>query len=206
MDRSTAYNLLGLPNDADEAAVKDAYRELAKQYAGEHYDAGPLKDDAARKMDELNEAFDVVMSYLRTGSESNNVTSRAAAASGSGVGRYPAIRQLINTGHVDEALAELTAIAGGASNAEWNFLMGSAYYYKGWLDQALTYFREAVRLEPTNQEYQAALRNLDNSAGGGMEGNPYVNQDPGGAAINCACNTCTMMCCMDACCSMCRGV
>ena len=33
----------------------------------------------------------------------------------------------------EQALAELNAIQGGANDAEWNFLVGSAYYYKGWV-------------------------------------------------------------------------
>lgn len=200
MDKSTAYRTLGLAEGAGEEEIKAAYRALAQKYGAENYEAGPLKDEAEHKMNELNEAFDMLMGLLRA----DGVDATRPAAPSGAVGQYPAIRQLINSGRVDEALAELSAVAGGASNAEWNFLMGSAYYYKGFLDQAVRYFQTAVQLEPNNREYQAALRNLSSSADGEMPGNPYGNPDPGGTALNCACNTCSCLCCMDACCSMCR--
>lgn len=203
MDKSQAYSVLGLNPDAEEAAVKAAYRALAQKYDVENYEAGPLRDDADKKMNELNEAFDLVMSYLRTGSEpvADGVTHSSVGASSS---QYAQIRQLINTGQVDEALAQLNTITSGSSDAEWNFLMGSVYYYKGRLDQALQYFQAAVNLAPGNREYEAALRNLQNSQQGDMQGNPYVNANPNAQALNCACNSCALMCCMDACCSGCR--
>ena len=108
---------------------------------------------------------------------------------------------------VEQALAELNAIQGGANDAEWNFLVGSAYYYKGWVADALRYFQTACRLAPGNREYEAALRNLQNSAGGAMPGNPYGNNGMAGAqAVGCSCcDMCTAMMCMDMCCGCGRG-
>ncbi len=201
MDRSKAYEVLELPLNSGEDAIKEAYRNLARKYSVDRFEPGPERDAAAAKMDELNEAFDMLMSYLRTG----GANAADPAPTAQGASSYPAIRHLINAGQVDEALTELSSIPAGASSAEWNFLMGSAYYYKGWLDQALHYFREAVRLEPGNREYEAALRNLQRSSEGNMEGNPYEGRGQDAAALNCACNTCAMMCCLDACCGVCRG-
>lgn len=202
MDRSKAYSVLGLPQNATEQQVKDAYRNLAQKYNVDHDDDSPLKEEAEHKMAEINEAFDVLMSYLRTGGPEGTT---APGQTTNNAGRYPSIRNLINTGEIDRALAELGQVPHGSSDAEWNFLMGSAYYYKGWLEQALRYFQEAVRLDGSNPEYQAALRNLQASGGGEMPGNPYGSQDGSAQAMNCACNTCTLMCCMDACCGMGRG-
>ncbi len=203
MDRLTAYNTLGLDSNASEDDIKAAYKTLAQKYDVEKYSAGPMRDDAAQKMDEINEAFDVLMSFMRTGQENASVS--AAPGSHSSMGQYAAVRQMINTGRVDEALAELSALQNVANDAEWNFLMGSAYYYKGWLDQARYYFQNAVRLAPGNREYEAALRNLQDSSQGEMNGNPYGNGDPSAAAMNCACNTCSLMCCINSCCGMGRG-
>ncbi len=209
MDKSKAYRVLNLPDGAGENEIKQAYKELAQKYNVDSYEAGPLRDNAAEKMDELNQAFDLLMGELRTGGgargNERGVPPFGRARSSSTPSQFPAIRQLINTNQVEEALAELSAIPDGPTHAEWNFLMGSAYYYKGWLEQAYTYFVQAVRLDPSNREYAAALRNLQNAAGGGMPGNPYAGQDTGAQALNCACNTCSMMICMDTCCTCCRG-
>lgn len=203
MDKLKAYSVLGLREGATEDDIKRAYRELAQKYNAAMDTSAPADKAAEDNMTQLNEAFDTLMSLMRA--DGNNAEVYTEGSTAAPTGKYAAIRQLINSGKADEALAELTAVQGGASEAEWNFLMGSAYYYKGWLSQAMQYFQIAVQLDPNNAEYQAALRNLAGSAEGEMPGNPYVNADPNAAAVNCACNTCTLMCCMDACCGMCRG-
>ncbi len=210
MDKSKAYSVLGISQGASEDDIKAAYRKLAQKYNVDKYDAGPLKDEAEQKMNEINEAFDTLMSYLRTGSVANtssrtSSSDSSSSSQGGSANSYASIRRLIKEGRADEAMSELASISGGANNAEWNFLMGSAYYHKGWLDQALRHFQTAVRLDPGNREYEAALRNLQQSQNGNMNGNPYGNQSPDAAAMNCACNTCTLMCCLDACCGMGRG-
>ncbi len=203
MDRSKAYEVLGITSAAKEDEVKNAYKKLAQKFDVDNYEAGPLREEAVLKMNEVNEAFDVVMSYLRTGQE--NTSQNVQQGTYTTVGEFPDIRQLINTGRVDEALSALEAMPNEQNNAEWNFLMGSVYYYKGFLDKAHHYFENAVHLAPGNREYEAALRNLQNSSQGEMPGTPYTTADNGTAALNCACNTCALMCCMDACCGMGRG-
>lgn len=203
MDKSKAYDVLGLSPTAGEAEIKAAYKTLAQKYSMDTYEAGPLGDDAKEKMDEINLAFDTLMSYLRTGTDAQQPLYKQSQSGKNS--NYPTIRQMINTGRIDEALAELAKVTAGSSNAEWNFLMGSAYYYKGWLDEALRYFQTAVSLAPGNREYEAALRNLQNASNGGMNGSPYTQRDVNAQAMNCACNTCTLMCCMDACCGAGRG-
>ena len=199
------YKVLGLAPGAGEDEIKAAYRKLAQTYNPDNYEAGPLQEQARQKMQQLDEAYDAVMGQLRTG--------RAGAdhQPGTGAGgptNYPEIRNLISSGHADEALDRLKLVQNGQGDAEWNFLMGSAYYYKGWLGEARSYFEQACRLAPSNREYAAAYRNLQNSAGGQMPGNPYGNQyahAPGGAASCTCCDMCTAMMCMDMCCGCGRG-
>lgn len=218
MDIQTAYATLGLREGAGEDEIKTAYRALAQKYAPENYEASPLREEADQKMTEINEAFDLLMSHLRTGSEPAAGAAQQGPApdqgprpayqqGGASTPQYRAIRQLINGGQVEQALAQLNAIPNGSADAEWNFLMGSAYYYKGWVAQALNYFQRACQLAPDNAEYAAALRNLQNNAGGAMPGNPYGNQNAYGAqAVGCSCcDMCTAMMCMDMCCGCGRG-
>lgn len=198
-----AYQVLGLRRGASEEDVKAAYRALAQKYSPENYEAGPLKEDAQKKMDEINAAFDAIMAELRGVSAAGGPVhaEQDGPAPGADLGQ---IRTLIQQGRVDEALAALQAIPNGPANAEWNFLMGSAYYYKGWLNEALHYFQEACRLAPSNREYAAALHNLQSTAGGQMPGNPYgpYGAGPQANAVGCSCcDICTAMMCMDLCCS-----
>ncbi len=220
-----AYKILGLERGAGEDEVKAAYRALAQKYNPENYEAGPLRQDAEQKMNELNQAFDEVMGELRGVSaaqtqqtEQNQQTppqyqtppsyqnqqgyQAPPAGNGPDFGFSQQIRGLIAQGRLDEALSALQARDPQSRDAEWNFLMGSAYYYKGWLSQAMQFFQQACQMAPGNREYAAALRNLQNSANGQMPGNPYANY--GGAqanAVGCSCcDMCTAMMCMDMCC------
>jgi len=56
MSKRDFYEVLGVPRDADETAVKSAYRRLARQY---HPDVNKLPD-AEDRLKEINEAYEVV--------------------------------------------------------------------------------------------------------------------------------------------------
>ncbi len=51
------YEVLGVPKDADEDALKKAYRKLAKKY---HPDANPGDKEAEAKFKEASEAYSVL--------------------------------------------------------------------------------------------------------------------------------------------------
>ena len=51
------YQTLGVPKDADEKAIKKAYRKLARQY---HPDVNPDNPEAEQKFKQINEAFQVL--------------------------------------------------------------------------------------------------------------------------------------------------
>ncbi len=53
------YHVLGVPHDASDEDVSKAYKKLAKQY---HPDLNPGNPEAARKMSEVNAAYDLIKS------------------------------------------------------------------------------------------------------------------------------------------------
>ena len=57
MDKRDYYEVLGLERNADDAAIKKAYRTLAKKY---HPDVNPGDKDAEEKFKEVNEAYSVL--------------------------------------------------------------------------------------------------------------------------------------------------
>lgn len=206
-----SYEILGIKPGATEEEVKAAYRALAQKYSGPEYQDSPMKEQAEAEMEKINAAFDEVMSQLRGGDMYSTAQSQTSSSSAdsTNVNKWAEIRALINSGRVDEALNELNAIPDGASQAEWNFLVGSVFYYKGWLNEAMRYFSTACRLAPGNREYEAALHNLQAGQNGNMPNNPYGNYGgaPGGQVMGCSCcDMCTMMICMDACCNCCGGM
>lgn len=52
------YQVLGVPKGSSEAEIKKAYRKRAKEW---HPDLHPNDPNAAKKMNEINEAYDILM-------------------------------------------------------------------------------------------------------------------------------------------------
>ena len=193
------YSVLGVSPSASDEELKKAYRELVRKYHPDNYHNNPLSDLAQEKMKEINEAYDQVTKN-RTGSGSGHSGSYggssgySGSASSTGSAEYYQVRAAINAGNL--SLAEELLNKAPNRNAEWNFLMGSVYYRKGWLDDARRYFQTAAEMEPGNQEYMQALSFVNR----GQAYNPYgydYNNRVGGCSV---CDVCTAMLCAEACC------
>ena len=193
------YSVLGVSQNASDDDVKKAYRELARKYHPDNYHDNPLADLAQEKMKEINEAYnDVLRSRENGGTGANN--SRSGFSPGGGYSSVRSseegarVRAAINSGdlrYAEELLAKFPA-----RNAEWNFLMGSVCYRKGWLDDAMSYFRTAVSMDPGNSEYNQALAYMRQ---GGAAYYPYGRSTPSTGGCD-ACDVCTAMLCMNMCC------
>ena len=59
------YRVLGVSRDASEEEIKKAYRKLAKQY---HPDLNPGNEEAAKKMNEINAAYEQIKNPGQTNS------------------------------------------------------------------------------------------------------------------------------------------
>ncbi|MBQ6896904.1 MAG: J domain-containing protein, partial [Oscillospiraceae bacterium] len=52
------HKILGVSENATQDEIKKAYRQMAKKY---HPDLNPGDENAAKKMNEINEAYDMLM-------------------------------------------------------------------------------------------------------------------------------------------------
>ncbi len=174
------YRVLGVSPGASDDEIKKAYRDLARKYHPDNYHDNPLADLAQEKMKEINEAYDLITKQRASGSSSSSGARQSdwswnPGSSGSNAtGIYAQIRNAINSGRLDEAEHMLDSVDIGDRGAEWNFLMGSLYYRRGWMDEAARFFRDAARMDPTNQEYRQAFNYIqyggapDRSTGNGI--------------------------------------
>ena len=186
------YSVLGVSSNATDGEIKKAYRELVRKYHPDNYHDNPLSDLASEKMKEINEAYNTVL-RIRDGSGSYRPGSGYTGASAGSV-EGAKVRAAINSG--DVRLAEDLLRAFPARNAEWNFLMGSLCYRKGWLDDALSYFQTAVNMEPGNTEYRQALGFMNQ---GGQAYRPYGRGPVANQGCD-ACDICTCLMCSSMCC------
>ena len=192
------YKILGVPEDASDEEIKKAYRELARKYHPDNYHDNPLEDLAQEKMKEINAAYEQITKERASGRR----TGGAYGGGSYGYGGYQSYsgqssvlqqaRIAINTGNISRAEALLANYSD--HNAEWNFLKGVVCYRRGWMDEALRYYRTAVQMDPGNAEYRQALDY--------MEGTDDTAYRPGGSfGTLCSGNPCLSMCCLYTLCS-----
>lgn len=192
------YEVLGVPENADEETVKKAYKNLVKKYHPDKYVNNPLADLASEKLKEINKAYDMIMSGKASGTNNSGYNTgyyNYNTGTGSGEPSFQNVRILINSRNIEAAEKMLQALP---KTAEWNYLMGICYVQKGWYNEGINYIRTAAQMEPSNLEYRAALNRFNNrntqyrQYGGGM-----------GNELN-TCDCCTKLCIADACCE-CMG-
>ena len=147
------YKVLGVSPNASDEEIKRAYRRLAKEY---HPDRNPGDAEAARKMQEVNAAYEQIknpghsQSYGHYGNTDTGDQYMTAAM------RY------IRFGRYQEAINTLAAVTD--RNAQWYYLSALAHSNLGNQVTALEHIRRAVSMEPNNPEYIQALNIIE---GGG---------------------------------------
>ena len=209
------YQILGVSENASDEEIKKAYRELARKYHPDNYHDNPLADLAQEKMKEINAAYEQITKERASGKRGSGSGGASYGASGyGGYGGYQGYggyggsqsysgqssvlqqaRIAINTGNISRAEALLANYSD--HNAEWNFLKGAVCYRRGWLDEALRYYRTACQMDPGNPEYRQALEF--------MKTGTQRSYRPGGGQFGtdlCGGNLCLPLCCLY---SLCPG-
>ncbi len=189
------YEVLGVPENASDEEIKKAYRKLAKQYHPDNYNDNPLKDLAAEKMKEVNEAYDTIQKMRASGYSNANSSSDSY----SGETPFTRVRRLINNGRINEAEVILGGMSSSERNAEWHFLMALVFYQKGWLQDARNEINVACGMDPYNNEYRAFQQRMS----GGSYSSPYSGRNTNAAGCS-TCDICQAMICADCCCE-CMG-
>lgn len=159
------YKVLGVSPDASDEEIKKAYRRLAKQY---HPDRNPGDAEAAKKMQQINEAYDQIKNP-------DKASTGSAGFGGYGYDPYGQSRQqsqgnnaqqaaihYIRFGRYREALNALENCT--TKDALWYYLSALANDGLGNQVTALEHIRRAVSMEPDNPRYLQALREIE---GGG---------------------------------------
>lgn len=206
------YKVLGVSPDASDEEIKQAYRRLAKKY---HPDLNPGDQEAARKMQEVNAAYEQIKNPEKAAANNPGGYGGSGYGAGYGGGYYDpfggyrqqssgqtgdqyqqAAYQYLRFGQYREALNVLNNCA--ERNARWYYLSAMANSGLGNQVTALEHIRKAVSMEPDNPEYLSLLNRIENGGtvyrqhaenfrGFSMGGSPCAGL--------CLCYLAQMLCC-----------
>ena len=146
------YQVLGVSPNATDDEIKRAYRILAKKY---HPDLNPGDENAARKMQEVNAAYEQIKNPEKPQQSSQTGYDPFGGYQRSyqqGAYRY------IRMGRHQEALNILSNST--HRNAQWYYLSALANNGLGNDVTAMEHIRKAVSMEPDNPLYLQTLRRM----------------------------------------------
>lgn len=192
------YKVLGVSRDASDEEIKQAYRRLAKKY---HPDLNPGDQEAARRMQEVNAAYEQIKNPVQTqpggyGYDPFGAYRQQSYAEPNEDQYQQAAQQYIRFGRFREALNTLNNST--QRDARWYYLSALANDGLGNQVTALEHIRRAVSMEPDNPEYLNALSRMEhggadyrqtagNFRGFSMGGDPCMNL--------CLCYLVNLFCC-----------
>ena len=186
------YKILGVNPDASDEEIKRAYRALAKKY---HPDRNPGDQEAARKMQEVNAAYEQIKNPQK---QQPNYGGYSHGSHDPFGGQYQqpnqedqyfqGVRNYIRFGKFQEALNMLNNMDG--RSARWYYYSALAHNGLGNQVTALEHIRKAVSMEPDNYEYLDALNRIEHGGAAyrsqaGNFGGFTMRSDPCSSLIFC---------------------
>ena len=167
---SDPYKVLGVAPDASDEEIKAAYRALAKKY---HPDLNPGDERAAKRMNEINAAYDQIKNpQFQQSARNGTAYGDPWGAYGYGGSAYQsqteaerneikAARNYIRARQFAQAVTALSGVPQGQRDGEWYYLHAIASYNLDRRMAALDSARRACAMSPGNMQYRQLLQQLE---------------------------------------------
>lgn len=201
---------MGVSENASQQEILDAYKKKRSELQEHLFDAGEAGDNAARKITELDDAYQSAM----------EIAMDRATVTGEGESTFEAVKQAIRNKNPEDAQKALDDISN--RSAEWHYYQSVVFYEKNWLNDSKKQLEIALAMDPGNEKYSRALENLKKKIDGsrpydkegandiyhqstqqGGSGRTY-RQRQGGDVADGLCAACQALWCADCCCE-CMG-
>ncbi len=194
------YELLGVSEYSTDREISEAYFSLRKKYQEERFEEGEKGNEAAKKLTEIDNAYDEIKRY------------RSEHSVGTDASLYKQVDEALKRGDLSEAQTLLDSF--DERGAEWHYLQSVVFYKKNWINECKKQLEIAMTLDGGNKKYKEtydrllekinaasqAPKNEDwnrsGSGGGGRNAPNFDEPQMGG-------DSCIDFCCQMALCNMC---
>lgn len=189
------YQVLGVPQNASDDAIKKAYRELSRKYHPDTNANNPLADLAEEKFKQVQEAYQQIMeererggqqTYGYSGSSQSYSSSYSSNATWQEDQKMVAAANYINSRHYREALNVLSST--NNRSGYWYYFNALAHAGMGNNMEAMNFARQAVNIEPNNPEFNDLLSRLS------WRGRSYQDYSRGNGYGGSSCGTGNFCC------------
>ena len=141
------YKMLNLTSSATIEEVEQAYQTLKEKYKAERFLEGEAGNDAARRLTEIETAYNAIKNY--------NAQQINEEKSGT---LFAEIETALKSGDVTSAQQKLDLF--DERNAEWHYLQSVVFYKKNWINESKKQLEIAVDMAPNVQKYKDALTKM----------------------------------------------
>ena len=160
------YTVLGVSPSATDEEIAKAYRAMARKY---HPDLNPGDAEAARKMNEINAAYDQIknpQAQQTAYSDPWSAYTGSAYQSQESAERneVKAARNYIRCREFQQAVTALSGVPSSERDAEWFYLNAIANYNLGNRVAAMDSAERACTMAPGNMQYRQLLQQIQSGA------------------------------------------
>lgn len=204
------FVILGVHKGATQSEILEAYKEKRAEYQQLVFEEGEVGADAARKLEELDNAYQMAMEYSHESASVSYDNDEYFADP------FEDVKKAIkakNFGQAQSLLDNMTNRGG-----EWHYYQAIVYYEKSWLNESKKQLEIALSMDPDNEKYKRALDNMKKKIDGTNAFNNQRAQRPNQAqnvgydrsyqqqptAADGCCTACQALWCADCCCE-CMG-
>ena len=147
MDLKKYYQIIGCDDNVSDEELYQVYLARRTKYQNDRFLEGEAGNEAARKLTELNNAYNELKEYRKD-----------HTADGTRRYSFEEIDSFIRAGKINEAQAELDKF--DERNAEWHYLQSVVFYRKNWVNESKKQLEIAMQMDGANDKYKNAYDKL----------------------------------------------
>ncbi len=205
-----SYKILGVDEYCTDRELSEAYFSLRKKYQEDRFLDGEAGNEAARKLTELDAAYEEVSDF------------RKEHSSGENASLYKEVDAAIKSDDLAKAQELLDSF--NERPAEWHYLQAVVFYRKNWMNESKKQLEIAKNLDPDNEKYKTTYDKLvkkiedagkkadpdwnRSGSGRGTRGSyDYGDGEPQMGGDSCMSYCCQLLWCnmlLNCCCNSCR--